>query len=63
MAYFNPDTAAMQAEVNKWALVVTGLGVVCVIFYAVQHYGFAVVGERLITKVRRMMLTGERCGN
>ena len=58
VAYYNPDVSAMQAEVNKWAIVISALGVLSVLTYTLQHYGFAVVGERLLSRVRRMMMTG-----
>ncbi|GJP85838.1 hypothetical protein CLOP_g15933 [Closterium sp. NIES-67] len=46
----------MKRQVNKWAIVFTGLGVLSLPVHTVQHYGFGVSGEALVKRVREKML-------
>ena len=54
----------MRNEANMWALITMALGFVAIAAYCVQFYGFTVVGERLLLRLRVGMLrgTGKREG-
>ena len=50
----------MRKEANLWALITMALGFVAIAAYCVQFYGFTVVGERLLLRLRLGMLKGTR---
>lgn len=58
--YYKIETDSGQAkqEVNKWCLVVVGMGVVTVVANFLQHFYFGIMGEKMTERVRRMMFSG-----
>ncbi|CAM0904144.1 unnamed protein product [Alopecurus aequalis] len=55
--YFLGDAALIRAKTNVFSLVFLAIAVVCITANIVQHYNFAVMGERLTERVRDQMLT------
>jgi ATP-binding cassette subfamily B (MDR/TAP) protein 1 len=45
-------------EVNKWCLIVVGMGIVTVVANFLQHFYFGIMGEKMTERVRRMMFSG-----
>ncbi|KAI3779479.1 hypothetical protein L2E82_09200 [Cichorium intybus] len=54
--YFLPDKAKVKSETRFYCIVFVGLGVACFFTNLLQHYNFAVMGERLTKRVREKML-------
>ncbi|PWA52634.1 AAA+ ATPase domain-containing protein [Artemisia annua] len=54
--YFLPNKAKIRSETAFYCIVFVGLGVLCFITNLLQHYNFAVMGERLTKRVREKML-------
>lgn len=57
--YYEVDTNGGHAkhEINKWCLVVVGMGVVTVVANFLQHFYFGIMGEKMTERVRRMMFS------
>ena len=47
-----------KSDVNKWCLVVVGMGIVTVVANFLQHFYFGIMGEKMTERVRRMMFSG-----
>ncbi|CAN0837082.1 ABC transporter B family member 20 [Linum grandiflorum] len=47
----------VRHEVDKWCLVIAGMGVVTVIANFLQHFYFGIMGEKMTERVRRMMFS------
>ncbi|KAJ9554609.1 LOW QUALITY PROTEIN: hypothetical protein OSB04_018654 [Centaurea solstitialis] len=54
--YFLRDKAKVKSETTFYCLIFVGLGVTCFFTNVLQHYNFAVVGERLTKRWREKML-------
>ncbi|KAL4574000.1 hypothetical protein LXL04_020822 [Taraxacum kok-saghyz] len=54
--YFLPDKAKVKSEIGFYCIVFVGLGVCCFFTNLLQHYNFAIMGERLTKRVREKML-------
>ncbi|KAI3779497.1 hypothetical protein L2E82_09218 [Cichorium intybus] len=54
--YFLPDKAKVKSETEFYCIVFVGLGIACFFTNLLQHYNFAVMGERLTKRVREKML-------
>ncbi|CAM6101081.1 unnamed protein product [Calypogeia fissa] len=57
-AYYNKSHSKMRKDVSTYALIFVALGVAAPFIYVLQHYSLGVVGERLVKRVRELMLTG-----
>ncbi|KAK6926916.1 ABC transporter-like, ATP-binding domain [Dillenia turbinata] len=58
IAYYTPDEGPhLRNEVNKWCLVITGMGIVTVVANFLQHFYFGIMGEKMTERVRRMMFS------
>ncbi|KAL1827593.1 hypothetical protein ACET3Z_006005 [Daucus carota] len=57
-AYYRDDGHHLRYEVNKWCLIITGIGVVTVVANFLQHFYFGIMGEKITERVRRMMFSG-----
>ncbi|KAI5078855.1 hypothetical protein GOP47_0006526 [Adiantum capillus-veneris] len=57
--YYEVDSNGGHAkrEINKWCLVVVGMGVVTVVANFLQHFYFGIMGEKMTERVRRMMFS------
>ncbi|CAM6102831.1 unnamed protein product [Calypogeia fissa] len=55
--YYFADKHHMRKEVSKYALYLVGLAVVTPIAYALQYFCLAMLGEKLVRRVREMMFT------
>ncbi|KAL4576358.1 hypothetical protein LXL04_012450 [Taraxacum kok-saghyz] len=44
-------------EVDKWCLIIAGMGVVTVVANFLQHFYFGIMGEKMTERVRRMMFS------
>ncbi|KAL7147995.1 hypothetical protein ABFS83_06G149000 [Erythranthe nasuta] len=44
-------------EINKWCLIIAGMGVVTVVANFLQHFYFGIMGEKMTERVRRMMFS------
>lgn len=58
-AYYRDEGHHLRYEVNKWCLIITGIGVVTVVANFLQHFYFGIMGEKITERVRRMMFSGE----
>ncbi|XP_024991059.1 ABC transporter B family member 15-like [Cynara cardunculus var. scolymus] len=54
--YFLPDKAKVKSETEFYCIIFVGLAVACFFTNLLQHYNFAVMGERLTKRVREKML-------
>ncbi|KAF7822863.1 putative multidrug resistance protein [Senna tora] len=54
--YFKTDTSEMKSKAKVLALVFLGIGVFNFVTSIVQHYNFAVMGERLTKRIREKLL-------
>ncbi|KAJ7294789.1 hypothetical protein O6H91_11G093700 [Diphasiastrum complanatum] len=54
--YYDPDHGRMQREIQKSALIFSGVGVLGSLFLFTMHYFFGIIGENLTKRVREMML-------
>ncbi|KAJ7981612.1 ABC transporter B family protein [Quillaja saponaria] len=54
--YFEPDSSKMKSKSRVLALIFLGLGVLAFITSILQHYNFAIMGERLTKRVREKLL-------
>uniref|UniRef100_A0A0D9W6B3 Multidrug resistance protein n=1 Tax=Leersia perrieri TaxID=77586 RepID=A0A0D9W6B3_9ORYZ len=54
--YFLADQGQIRSKTRLYSLVFLGIAVVCITANIVQHYNFAVMGERLTERVRGQML-------
>ncbi|PNT61308.1 ABC transporter B family member 15 [Brachypodium distachyon] len=55
--YFLPDEALIRSKIRAYSLIFLAIAVVCITANIVQHYNFAVMGERLTERVRDQMLS------
>ncbi|GAB4836565.1 ATP-binding cassette sub- B member 6, mitochondrial [Ancistrocladus abbreviatus] len=59
-AYYKFDEIhPLRHEVNKWCLVIAGMGIVTVVANFLQHFYFGIMGEKMTERVRRMMFSGD----
>ncbi|KAL7103501.1 hypothetical protein ACP275_08G183300 [Erythranthe tilingii] len=54
--YFRTDTSSIPSHARGYSLVFVGLGVFNFFTNLLQHYSFAIMGERLTKRVREMLL-------
>lgn len=54
--YFLKDTSKIELEIRFYCIVFLGLTVLSFITNLLQHYNFAIMGERLVKRVREAML-------
>ncbi|GJN27254.1 hypothetical protein PR202_gb15259 [Eleusine coracana subsp. coracana] len=54
--YFLGDDGLIRSKTRLYSLVFFGIAIVCIVANIVQHYNFAVMGERLTERVRSQML-------
>ncbi|CAN6268278.1 unnamed protein product [Urochloa humidicola] len=54
--YFLGDNELIRSKTRLYSLVFVGIAIVCITANIVQHYNFAVMGERLTERVRARML-------
>nr|GEW95897.1 ABC transporter B family member 20 [Tanacetum cinerariifolium] len=47
----------IRDEVDKWCLIIAGMGVVTVVANFLQHFYFGIMGEKMTERVRRMMFS------
>lgn len=58
-AYYRKDGHRHhQEDINRWCLIITGMGIVTVIANFLQHFYFGIMGEKMTERVRRMMFSG-----
>lgn len=56
--YYETDYRKMKTEVNKYVYIFSGLSLVAVVVYFMQHFFFGIMGENLTKRVREMMFQG-----
>ncbi|KAJ7948480.1 ABC transporter B family protein [Quillaja saponaria] len=54
--YFEPDSSKMKSKSRVLALIFLGIGIFAFITSILQHYSFAIMGERLTKRVREKLL-------
>ncbi|CAN6238063.1 unnamed protein product [Urochloa humidicola] len=54
--YFLGDNSLIRSKTRLYSLVFFAIAIVCITANIVQHYNFAVMGERLTERVRAQML-------
>ncbi|KAF3433764.1 hypothetical protein FNV43_RR24867 [Rhamnella rubrinervis] len=47
----------LPREVDKWCLIIAGMGIVTVVANFLQHFYFGIMGEKMTERVRRMMFS------
>ncbi|PIN07940.1 Peptide exporter, ABC superfamily [Handroanthus impetiginosus] len=57
-AYYRTDGKHhIHQEVDRWCLIIAGMGIVTVIANFLQHFYFGIMGEKMTERVRRMMFS------
>lgn len=58
-AYYRKNEHKNHAreEIDRWCLIITGMGIVTVIANFLQHFYFGIMGEKMTERVRRMMFS------
>ncbi|XP_008794734.2 ABC transporter B family member 20-like [Phoenix dactylifera] len=56
-AYYRIDVQDIRNEVNKWCLIIAGMGIITVVANFLQHFYFGIMGEKMTERVRRMMFS------
>ncbi|KAL6581160.1 ABC transporter B member 20 [Orobanche minor] len=58
-AYYRADVRHhhIQQEIDRWCLIISGMGIVTVIANFLQHFYFGIMGEKMTERVRRMMFS------
>ncbi|XP_073159064.1 ABC transporter B family member 20-like isoform X2 [Henckelia pumila] len=57
-AYYRTDEKHhMRQEIDRWCLIIAGMGIVTVIANFLQHFYFGIMGEKMTERVRRMMFS------
>lgn len=56
--YRTDDRNHVRQEVDRWCLIIAGMGVVTVLANFLQHFYFGIMGEKMTERVRRMMFSG-----
>ncbi|KAL8518275.1 hypothetical protein ACS0TY_009585 [Phlomoides rotata] len=58
-AYYKTDDHKhhRHREIDRWCLIITGMGVVTVVANFLQHFYFGIMGEKMTERVRRMMFS------
>ncbi|KAL2539958.1 ABC transporter B family member 20 [Abeliophyllum distichum] len=57
-AYYRTDEKHhLRQEVDRWCLIIAGMGIVTVIANFLQHFYFGIMGEKMTERVRRMMFS------
>lgn len=58
-AYYRTDEKHhIRQEIDRWCLIIAGMGIVTVIANFLQHFYFGIMGEKMTERVRRMMFSG-----
>lgn len=57
-AFYSPNGAEVKHEVNRIALLFVAVAVLTIPIYLLQHFFYTLMGERLTTRVRRLMFSG-----
>ncbi|KAG8365043.1 hypothetical protein BUALT_Bualt18G0061900 [Buddleja alternifolia] len=55
--YFRPDKSSIPSHARGYSLVFLGLGIFNFLTNLLQHYNFAIMGEKLTKRVREMLLS------
>ncbi|KAH6771213.1 ABC transporter family protein [Perilla frutescens var. hirtella] len=55
-AYFNNDRARIKSETTFYCIIFVSIAVVCFFANLLQHYNFAIMGERLTKRTRETVL-------
>ncbi|KAK6145325.1 hypothetical protein DH2020_022145 [Rehmannia glutinosa] len=57
-AYYRTDERHhIRQEIDRWCLIIAGMGIVTVIANFLQHFYFGIMGEKMTERVRRMMFS------
>ncbi|KAH6761970.1 P-glycoprotein 20 [Perilla frutescens var. hirtella] len=56
-AYYRKNDHHTREEINRWCLIITGMGIVTVVANFLQHFYFGIMGEKMTERVRRMMFS------
>ncbi|GER26259.1 ABC transporter family protein [Striga asiatica] len=57
-AYYRTDERHhVRQEIDRWCLIIAGMGIVTVIANFLQHFYFGIMGEKMTERVRRMMFS------
>ncbi|KAG8380726.1 hypothetical protein BUALT_Bualt06G0045900 [Buddleja alternifolia] len=58
-AYYNrtDERHHIRQEIDRWCLIIAGMGIVTVIANFLQHFYFGIMGEKMTERVRRMMFS------
>ncbi|XVF75396.1 hypothetical protein PTKIN_Ptkin13bG0184800 [Pterospermum kingtungense] len=55
--YRSAEHRHLRDEVDKWCLIIAGMGIVTVVANFLQHFYFGIMGEKMTERVRRMMFS------
>ncbi|KAL0303686.1 UNVERIFIED_CONTAM: ABC transporter B family member 20 [Sesamum radiatum] len=57
-AYYRTDEKHhIRQEIDRWCLIIAGMGIVTVVANFLQHFYFGIMGEKMTERVRRMMFS------
>ncbi|OVA18271.1 ABC transporter [Macleaya cordata] len=57
VTYYRHDGHHLRNEVDKWCMVIVGMGIATVVANFLQHFYFGIMGEKMTERVRRMMFS------
>ncbi|KAF3582648.1 hypothetical protein DY000_02032618 [Brassica cretica] len=55
--YYKSKGGHLREQVDKWCLILAGMGIVTVVANFLQHFYFGIMGEKTTERVRRMMFS------
>lgn len=58
-AFYSPNDSHIKHEVERVSLIFVGVAVVTIPIYLLQHYFYTLMGERLTSRVRLFMFSGQ----
>ncbi|KAM0948245.1 putative ABC-type xenobiotic transporter [Dioscorea sansibarensis] len=55
--YYQHTFRDIRHDVNKWCLIIAGMGIITVVANFLQHFYFGIMGEKMTERIRRMMFS------
>lgn len=56
--YYQHNFRDIRHDVNRWCLIIAGMGIITVVANFLQHFYFGIMGEKMTERIRRMMFSG-----
>ncbi|KAH7667797.1 Xenobiotic-transporting ATPase protein [Dioscorea alata] len=55
--YYQHHFRDIHHDVNRWCLIIAGMGIITVVANFLQHFYFGIMGEKMTERIRRMMFS------